>query len=81
MPRPDKITPATIEDKLNAHVIDDLPEVKGYRLFTILYNQGQNVTAIAKAFGKSFESMKKYIDAETEKRRDGREALDKLKRL
>lgn len=81
MNKTDKITPANIEDKLNAKTPIDLPEVQGYKLFTFLFNQKQNVAALARAFGMQWESMAKYYKVEQVKRAERKAVLDKLDNL
>jgi hypothetical protein len=83
MARQDKITPENIAQNIDAKA----PERGGvgYSIWTILVDRGLNVAALAKALGVRYETAKKLLLVEKEKRRkqkaDRQEALDTLNRL
>ena len=77
----DKITPDNIDQKLDARIVPELPEVPTSKLAELLLIKQVSDRAIGRIIGISSQTISKYMNAKRTKLAERRETLDKLDKL
>ena len=77
----DKITPDNIDQKLDARVVPELPEVPTSKLAELLLIKQVSDRAIGRIIGISSQTISKYMNAKRTKLAERKDTLDKLNNL
>lgn len=77
----DKITPDNVDQKLDAKVIKELPEVLTSKLVEVLLKKRISDAGIGRIIGIGSQSISKYVNAKRVKLAERKDTIDKLHNL